>query len=108
MAAYPSSPNEEDQLLGVLYLGRGRGEEMATAGMTSTKSWNLGTWSGPCVLIRPYLTLDTQMVQVPPTGETKEGASQSWVSASYFRTRPAGCFLCVPVMVQWPQDTGYL
>ena len=29
---------QEDQLLGVLYLGRGTGEKMATAVLTSTKS----------------------------------------------------------------------
>ena len=32
-------------------------------------------------------------MRVPPTGETGKGASQLWVLTSYFRTRPAGCFL---------------
>ena len=76
------------QLLGVLYLGRGTGDEMATAVMGSIKSCNLevliramcfnttvsntGHTNGTSAsyrTLRPCPTLDTQMVHVPPTGQ---------------------------------------
>ena len=58
------SQGEENQLLGVLYMGGGTGDEMATTVMTPIKSLE-DTVKALTALIRPYRTLDTQMVHLP-------------------------------------------